>query len=602
MSAYANQTTHSLARNLRFLVKEHRPIVVMTSVFLVVLILLVLTQVIPLWSLVTGTIDGTRLWALLIQCLVLGIATMALVRAVRYSARVSIERDFSATVGLACDDEISAAIKGKQREPIGLAEVPKAWPSAPEPNLVSMRLCSAIHADAYDRQFGSKEVMLQYYRDESNDAVDAIGDSRRIALHLGILGTFFGLVFAMPSLVGITDGKINVATFGGLFSSLEVSFSTSIVGLAAAIFISGLVSYALQQQRRFFAVLESTVSSLSIVVRNAHNLNELAPTLAQLQDRLTTVSRAVIAQNERLAMQTDLIEKGLESLAASKGDLDSFLEGVDRLASHIVGTVDDVTNKIDEAAYLDRIDGVVSATLESIGTSLGESVAAAYAPLDSAGQAVQTSRDALERSVDAMGKHLEVYDREASTTRESISTALRASCDTVVDVTRNSLSAIGQSVAEDAENIRSEREWMERLIVEHTAALTQTANEFDRLTARVNQQEKAGRERHEALMQQTQGLAKSIETALSNKQLRSDVVGALQTGFSELREQNEEAARNGVMVEATGELKRIGNVLGRLSQRMAESTKQHERHYANGHGRFAWWESITDLVRRSKPR
>lgn len=592
---YSNKKTSALARDFEFLLAAHPRIILLAVGFLLILGLLVLCGVIPLGAVLTFRATGAVFWAMIIQATIFGIAAIALVNAVLFVTKLTIETDFAYVVSESCEEEIRSAVHGSQREPMKLIDVPKQWPSTVEDGLVSLRLCKAIHADAYDRQFGSKEVMLQYYRDESNESLDTISNLQRVALHLGILGTFFGLVFAMPQLVTITDGEFEMAVFSSLFASLEVCFSTSILGLAASIFIGGLVSYCLHQQRRFFESLENAASALSMVVRHAHNVNELAPTLSQLKDQLADLSRRVSSQSDRTAIQNDIIDQGLASLSKSKGDLETFLRGVDKLTNHVSAKVDEVAGKISSAAYLDRIDRVVNDTLVTVSANVCESVDAALQSLVAASGALDQSKHALESSSVAMSKSVGKYDEDAKVIRKM----LGETADGLVDSVGNSFSVLSEAVGADAKAIRSDRDALKQLLVDHALALTKTSSEISSLANRINLQDQVAHDHHEVLVAKSESIVDAVELGFQNDVLKKDLLSTLQAGFRDLRADQSEAFRAGPLAEAVEELRKISLILGRASKGMSDFTS-HQQMVGNGQRRSNWWRPV--WLTRGKPK
>ena len=185
-------------------------------------------------------------------------------------ARARVETDCAQHVNDACELEIRD-IRERIREPIDIRDVPTLWPDNSGEDLVTLRMCRSIHADGLDRQFGSKESLLTHYADEHMASIAVLQNRRRAALHLGILGTFLGFVFAIPALVSVTAGTFNVQAFGPLFDSLKVCFTTSVVGLIVSLFIGGIHSYVMRGHATFFQCLEEAANRLMIVVLNARN-------------------------------------------------------------------------------------------------------------------------------------------------------------------------------------------------------------------------------------------------------------------------------------------------------------------------------------------
>ncbi|MEZ5752637.1 MAG: biopolymer transporter ExbB [Paracoccaceae bacterium] len=97
-----------------------------------------------------------------------------------------------------------------------------------------------------------------------------------LLIYLGLLGTFYGLVIAVPAVVDTIrslapqDGETAADGFGRLMTGLEAqmggmgtAFSSSLIGLAGSLLVGILELFASQAQNRFYRELEEWLSSIT---------------------------------------------------------------------------------------------------------------------------------------------------------------------------------------------------------------------------------------------------------------------------------------------------------------------------------------------------
>jgi len=88
--------------------------------------------------------------------------------------------------------------------------------------LSTNRIIDHIRTEAQSRRFDSSLTILNAYKEEFMSQYIRIASFQKIALQLGILGTFIGLSKAFST---IHTGNLD---FGALIASLKLPFSTSI--------------------------------------------------------------------------------------------------------------------------------------------------------------------------------------------------------------------------------------------------------------------------------------------------------------------------------------------------------------------------------------
>src|SRR5207247_2069293 len=109
------------------------------------------------------------------------------------------------------------------------------------PPPAALRLFQHIFKEAKDRKFESSVNVMQPYREESLGDIFKLQNLQKIALWLGILGTFVGLLLAIQesglSNLQAKSGDDFVNVINKMFDGLLVAFSASLAGLEAAVII-----------------------------------------------------------------------------------------------------------------------------------------------------------------------------------------------------------------------------------------------------------------------------------------------------------------------------------------------------------------------------
>jgi hypothetical protein len=197
-------------------------------------------------------------------------------------------------------------------------------PADPAPGPI--RLFQQICKEARDRRFESAGVLVQPYRDEATEEVFRLQNLQKIALWLGILGTFVGLLMALRQSGGQTDGgdlmKLVDQMYGGLF----VAFTASVAGLEVAIILSFLLIPLRKRQETCFTQMESVVVTLLSAARHAINRDSVMAEFSAVTTALRGVNDRLYEQTRALREQNGRIDAGMERLAGARAEFDQFLK------------------------------------------------------------------------------------------------------------------------------------------------------------------------------------------------------------------------------------------------------------------------------------
>jgi hypothetical protein len=252
--------------------------------------------------------------------------------------------------------------------------------SSPAPAMI--RLFLHIIKEAKDRKFESSMNLIQPSREEVLDDIFRLQNYQKIALWLGILGTFVGILLALQAgeLKDLQDksvedfGKIITAMFG----KLVISFSASLAGLEAAIIIGFFLLLLRKRQEIYFQSTESAVTTMLSVARKAINKDEWLSGLSDVtheldkvrrtvSSELTSVYQVVSSLQQQIVIQTQQIQEGIDKLPETNKKFDDVLKQSEadqrRLADEMKGVYDSVALKTTLQESIDLAGKHISGSL-----------------------------------------------------------------------------------------------------------------------------------------------------------------------------------------------------------------------------------------------
>jgi hypothetical protein len=275
-----------------------------------------------------------------------------------------------------------------------------------------LRIFQQICKEARDRRFESASTLVQPYRDEATEDVFRLQTLQKIALWLGILGTFVGLLMALRESRGTApDGDAALlARVQEMYDGLFISFTASVAGLEVAIILSAALLLLRKSQERCFAVMEGTAVTLLSAARHAINHDDFIQEFATVNTTVRELANRVHQQTRdiadrlngvelRLHDQNERIDTGLQRLAGAQDEFDRFLRNVSN-AEHrfltdlaelfeaasfrdLARTLHEGTREVGEqlAGRLDETAGRSTAQMEAFHLSVKELAAAVQAQL-----------------------------------------------------------------------------------------------------------------------------------------------------------------------------------------------------------------------------
>ena len=335
------------------------------------LILLVVLSLVTLWLLKDYTYDFANGWVIL-TLIVQGISVWGMVFAARALAKLEVETAMVAEIESRGSQHLRA-IQSLQRGRVDLDQLEQdVLPlNLTDPPPAMIRLFQHICKEARDRKFESSVNVIQPYREESLEDIFKLQNLQKIALWLGIAGTFIGLLRAIQ--VGDFIGQNNddlMKIIGQMLANLFISFSASLAGLETAVILSLLILLLRKKQERYFKRMETSVVTMFSLARNAIVKDDFLQEFRQASDSLVQMRDVIDSQNRILTLvfnnikqdinkQTDHIQSGIDRMASAKVEFDAFLSEIDATQREFIS---------DMKSFYDAI------SLRTLGTTLQGSI------------------------------------------------------------------------------------------------------------------------------------------------------------------------------------------------------------------------------------
>ncbi|HET8798170.1 MAG TPA: hypothetical protein VFO89_10810 [Thermoanaerobaculia bacterium] len=261
-------------------------------------------------------------------------------------------------------------VKAGQRSRIDLEYLEAAMlpsnPSDPPPAMI--RLFQHICKEARDRRFESSVHVMQPYREEPLDDLFKLQNLQKIALWLGILGTFIGLLLAIGA--ADVDGGDFAAVVKKMFDGLVISFSASLAGLQAAVYLGVLLLILRRAQERYFKQMESAVVTMLSLARNSINKDEFLAEFGQIRETVDALTDTVHAHAKEIQAQTDEIRTGMNRLGEAKSQFDGFLRQIGEAQNAFIADIRSVYDTISLWNLSQTLQETLASSTRLVGSQL----------------------------------------------------------------------------------------------------------------------------------------------------------------------------------------------------------------------------------------
>ena len=286
----------------------------------------------------------------------------------------------------------------------------------------------------------ARNLLAKNIRLDSSMAYEVLSNSVEIAVPksaggtvilLGLMGTFFGLMYSVATAGGAIDNSTTQGTLDTiqlLFQNMKGIFGTSLCGLFAALILNASRNMMVSARDTFVARLDALT--------------------LDLQGAAGDGSEEAQAQTE-LERLFDSVEKNLSVVASS------VKEGLSGVVSMVGDELSAMTSKLNES--LANVSQNMNKAVENLGPSVKDSLSGAFTPME---QNIKT----LSASVESIpGKLDEKLNGISPTLKSSLDGVASATESAMNDSTKNIAAAVADQVKQSDEQWKS---FMERLSAE----------------------------------------------------------------------------------------------------------------------------------------
>lgn len=318
--------------------------------------------------------------------------------------------------------------------------------STPTPAMI--RLFQHICKEAKDRKFESSIHVIQPYKDESIGRIFELQNIQTLALRLGILGTFVGLIEAISKLQELKNISSASETFfdiiSGLFNGLYIAFGTSVAGLEVAVIMAFLLSIVRQKQDAYFRNMENAVVTMLSLARHSINkddflieFGQINNSIKQLENKYEQQTQKIVSHindvDQTIARQTTEIQSGMDELTNAKARFEGFLSNIDEIQRKFIGDMKEIYDILSMKRLTTEIQSSITKSGEEIAERLNPNVLKISDKLteftSSTNQLTQTFQSHSEQVSASLGK----MEEQIRDQIENINTGIKAVSQTEVE-------------------------------------------------------------------------------------------------------------------------------------------------------------------------
>ena len=403
-------------------------------------------------------------------------------------------------------EQLSAikTLKLIQTENFILENPPSEWASLGGEGVVGKRMALAYHLLGCKIRLDSP---MAYEVLSNSVAVTVPKSAGGTVILLGLMGTFFGLMYSVATAGGAIDNSTTQGTLDTiqmLFQGMKGIFGTSLCGLFAALVLNASRSIIINERERF-------VSRLDFYT-------------LKLQGEYEEGSDAVEESKNELERLFDSVEKNLSVVASSVKD------GLSGVVSMVGEELSAVTAKLNDS--LANVSTNMNKAVENLGPSVKDSLAGAFTPMEQNIKTLSASVESIPSKLDeklngistTLKTSLEGVSNNVETALSKVASDVKAGLDGVASATESAMNDSTKNVAAAvADQVKqSGDQWnafMERLAAETSANVDSQKEGLETLknvALQVAEKAQAG----------SAELSNSVAEKLSA--LSSDILGAFQ--------------------------------------------------------------------------
>ena len=421
VKSYARYSPASLIRKPFFWLEQKDFLVVIFLAFFILLIF---------WEYTYGQKDGVTL---LFNLLIHSIGILGILNGIKFLAEIRVNTDIVKDIENNGNEYLRNIREGiEERLALDKLESKLLPINNTQPKPAMIRLFQKIIMEAKDRQFESSVSLVQHYQEESYEKILQISNLQKMALRLGILGTFIGLLGAIKNLTSQSLSGEITEIIGDLFSSLYLAFSTSIAGLEVSILLGILLSILYRKQKIYFRLMEDAVITMLSSARNSINKDEFLTEFNQIYSLTNELSNQIYDYNEsvkksvgsaeqKISVLTTQIEQGLKQLSQSKAEFDGFINNLSSTQKQFITEMEHIYDVLS----LKRISDELQRSIIGAGSNVSNHVEQTKEKIDIQTEQIQQGIHRLSQT----NRELSNFLDEIHQTQEKFITGLRQSYD-----------------------------------------------------------------------------------------------------------------------------------------------------------------------------
>ena len=311
---------------------------------------------------------------------------------------------------------------------------------------------------------------------------------------LGLMGTFFGLMYSVATAGGAIDNSTTQGTLDTiqlLFQGMKGIFGTSLCGLFAALILNATRGILIANRDAFMSRLDSMTLDMQGSEADAgeQNKSEIERLFQVVTNNLNSVVNSV---QESLAGLVDKVGTDLAAVADRvSGNVNSSVE---KIASNVGQSVDKLSSDM-----MKSVSGLNS-LMEGMGKNLGESVATSFAP--------------MEKSVKALADSVESIPGKLEDKLGGLSGSIQAG---LSETTKNIADSVAEQVKQSGEQWKSFMDKLSSTTEANTEYQKEGLETLKNVALQVAEKAQAG----------SAELSQSVSEKISA--LSTDIIGAFQT-------------------------------------------------------------------------
>ena len=268
---------------------------------------------------------------------------------------------------------------------------------------------------------------------------------------LGLMGTFFGLMYSVATAGGAIDNSTTQGTLDTiqlLFQGMKGIFGTSLCGLFAALILNATRGMMLASRDRFVADLDAFTLDMQGNSENEDVVEESRNELERLFDAVEK-NLSVIASSVRDGLAGVVSQVGDELSATTVKLNQNVSASVEKVAAEMSSTVKSLNDSLASA-----VSGMNRA-VENLGQSVSGSLSGAFTPMEQNIKALSASVESIPGKLD---EKLNVISSALGSGLESISSGVKSSLEGVSGNVETALAKVASDVKSGLDGVASATE------------------------------------------------------------------------------------------------------------------------------------------------